>query len=37
MIDPYIIILIEMKIEYWRLKRNQGTLIVNEFISSHYD
>jgi len=28
--SSYAIILIEMKIEYWRLKGNQGKMIANE-------
>jgi len=37
MIDPYAIHMIEMKSEYWRLKRNQGTEITYEYMCIQYD
>jgi len=36
MLSSYAIILIEMKLEYWGLKGNQGTMIAHESLWSQY-
>jgi len=37
MMSAYAIHMIEMKSEYWGLKRNQGTGIAYEFVFIQYD